>query len=164
LANYNIVPDLEHFNKVIDDLTCHEIRIADIEDGKSNTPYLLTEAQETIAAGTGDAGIGDAGIGDAGTSGEISIAKYYTDIAVDDGGDVFTLANGTVVGQIKKIMLSETAGGTGVITGNFRSTYNTLTFTNAGEFAVLVWDGTEWLDVELASVAILTHKPVLSVV
>lgn len=112
-------------------------------------PIAICAAQETIAAGTG---------------GAISIATHYTDIAVDAGGDAFTLADGACIGQLKKIMLSATAGGTGVVTAKFTGTGNTLTFTNAGEYALLMWDGTDWIALELASVTTLTHKPVISTV
>lgn len=113
----------------------------------SQVPVLITGAPETITAGTG---------------GAISIAGFFTDIAVDADGDAFTLAAGSVPGQVKKILLSATGGGTGVVTGVFRGVATTLTFTNAGEFAVLMWDGSAWLDIELSSVSTLTHKPVLS--
>jgi hypothetical protein len=91
-----------------------------IKTSVANTQVLIyyTSIKETIAAGTG---------------GAISKACYYTDIAADVGGDAFTLASGNAVGQLKKIMLSATAGGTAVVTGAFRGA-NRLTFTNAGEF------------------------------
>jgi len=110
-------------------------------------PIYLCAAQQTITAGTG---------------GAINITSHYTDIAVDAGGDAFTLADGAVVGQIKKIMLSATAGGTGVVTSKFTGAATTLTFTNAGEYAVLQWDGTDWIALELSSVVTLTHKPAIA--
>jgi len=99
-------------------------------------PVMFTAATEVIAAGTG---------------GAISVACYCSHISADAGGDAFTIASGTVVGQRKRIYFLATAGGTGVVTGAFRGADNTLTFTNAGEYAELIWDGTDWLDVELGS-------------
>ena len=110
-------------------------------------PITICAAQQTIAAGN---------------PGAISVATHYTDIAVDAGGDAFTLADGVCIGQLKKIMLSATAGGTGVVTSKFTGAATTLTFTNAGEYALLMWDGTDWIALELASVVTLTHKPVIS--
>lgn len=99
-------------------------------------PVYFTAATEVIAAGN---------------PGAISVACYATHISADAGGDAFTLASGTVVGQRKRIYFLATAGGTGVVTGAFRGANNTLTFTNAGEFAELIWNGTDWLDIELGS-------------
>lgn len=99
-------------------------------------PVYFTAATEVIAAGN---------------PGAISVATYATHISADAGGDAFTLASGTVVGQRKRIYFLATAGGTGVVTGAFRGADNTLTFTNAGEYAELIWDGTDWLDIELGS-------------
>lgn len=97
---------------------------------------VFTAATEIIAAAAG---------------GAISVVTKTTHVSADAGGDTYTLAVGTIVGQVKVIRFLATAGGTGVVTGNFRGTTNTLTFTNAGEFAEFVWDGSEWLDVELSS-------------
>ena len=110
-------------------------------------PITLCSAQETIGSGAG---------------GAISVAKHYTDIAVDAGGDAFTLAAGVCIGQLKRIMLSATAGGTGVVTSTFAGAATTLTFTNAGESALLMWDGTDWIALELASVITTTHKPAIA--
>jgi hypothetical protein len=110
-------------------------------------PIYLCAAQQTIAAGN---------------PGAINVTSHYTDIAVDADGDAFTLADGATVGQIKKIMLSATAGGTGVVTSKFTGAATTLTFTNAGEYAILQWDGTDWIALELGSVVTLTHKPVIA--
>lgn len=100
-------------------------------------PVVHTAATEVIAEGA---------------PGAISIATYCTTIGADAGGDAFTLADGTIVGQLKKIIFVSTSGGTGVVTGNFRASTNTLTFTAAGEYGLFVWDGTDWLDIELSSV------------
>lgn len=109
---------------------------ASTETANTLLPVMFTAATEIIAAGAG---------------GAISVAAYATHISADAGGDAFTLASGTVVGQRKRIYFLATAGGTGVVTGAFRGSNNTLTFTNAGEFAELIWDGTDWLDIELGS-------------
>lgn len=112
-------------------------------------PVLFTAATEVIAAGN---------------PGAISVACYATHISADAGGDAFTLASGTVIGQRKRIYFLATAGGTGVVTGAFRGANTTLTFTNAGEYAELIWNGTDWLDIELGSTddTNIATPPVLS--
>lgn len=121
--------------------------------GTANTlvPIVFTAATEIIAAAAG---------------GAISVATYVTHVSADAGGDAFTIASGTVVGQRKRIYFLATAGGTGVVTGAFRGADNTLTFTNAGEYAELIWDGTDWLDIELGSTddTSIATPPVLSTV
>jgi len=99
--------------------------------------FFPTAATEVIAEGAG---------------GAISVATHLTTIGADVGGDAFTLAVGTVIGQMKKIAFVSTSGGTGVVTAAFRGAGTTLTFTAAGEYALLMWDGTDWLDLELSSV------------
>ena len=97
-----------------------------------------------------------------GTGGAISVATYCTTVGADAGGDALTLAAGNVIGQLKRIYLVSTSGGTATVTGAFRGSNNTLTFTNAGEYAELMWDGTDWLDIEMASTGTPTQAPVLS--
>lgn len=84
----------------------------------------------------------------AGAGGAISISNYLTTINTDAGGDAFTLANGTQVGQMKKITLVVDGGGDAVITGDFTGTNNRLTFDTAGEFSILRWNGSYWQLIE----------------
>lgn len=104
-------------------------------------------AQEEIAAGTG---------------GAINLTSFCTFISTDAGGDDFTLADGTIIGQQKKIVLRVDGGGDAVVSGSFTGTNNRLTFSDAGEYALLQWNGTDWIALELASVLDLTNAPALS--
>lgn len=83
-----------------------------------------------------------------GTGGEISVTNYLTTINTDAGGDAFTLADGTVIGQLKKIVLVVDGGGDAVVTPANLAAGTTITFDDATDFAVLSWDGTEWFVVE----------------
>ena len=52
-----------------------------------------------------------------------------------------TLADGTIVGQIKTIILDVESGAT-VLTPATKTGYSTITFTNAGDAIVLMWTTT----------------------
>lgn len=97
-------------------------------------------AQQVIASGAG---------------GAINVTSYLTTVSVDAGGDAYTLANGTVIGQLKSIRLTATAGGTGVITPANLAAGTTITLTTAKDSVLLQWNGTDWvvLDANGATVA-----------
>ena len=109
-------------------------------------PVYLCAAEQFIAAATG---------------GAISIATHCTTISTDAGGDAFTLAPGQVIGQVKKIKFYVDGGGDAVVTAAFTGANTTLTFSDAGEFAILMWNGTDWIVLESGSDLTLAHGPVL---
>ena len=80
----------------------------------------------------------------AGTGGAINIISYFTTLNTDAGGDAYTLANGTVIGQLKKIYLLTDGGGDAVITPANLAGATTITMNDAGDYVVLVWDGADW--------------------
>ncbi len=96
-------------------------------------PFISISAQTDIAAGTG---------------GAIGLTSYVTTINTDAGGDAFTLADGTIVGQLKKILLVVDGGGNAVITPVSLSGGTTITLDDAGDYVTLIWDGTDWYVVE----------------
>ena len=67
-----------------------------ITNGTQIAAFYPQIAQDNITAGTG---------------GAIAVTNYLTTINTDAGGDAFTLANGTVKGQMKKILLVVDGGG-----------------------------------------------------
>lgn len=97
--------------------------------------FFPTVAQDNIAAGVG---------------GAIAVTNYLTTINTDAGGDAFTLANGTQVGQIKKILLVVDGGGDGVVTPAtaLLGGATTITFNDATDFVVLLWNGAAWAVLE----------------
>jgi len=101
-----------------------------------------------------------------GTGGAISLTAFCTYLNIDTSGDAFTLANSTVSGQLKKIILRNDPGSAEVatVTGEFTGTSKTLTFSNAGEFVLLYWNGTIWVVIESGSMLNMTDAPVLSTV
>lgn len=99
----------------------------------------------------------------AGNPGAISVSTYLTRIGADAGGDAFTLADGTVVGQLKKITMDD-ATGTGTVTLTSPADENTLTFDAVGETALLRWNGTGWRIVSAYNEADGADGPGLSTV
>lgn len=102
-----------------------------LKDGgiSSNSMYAAfypTGAQNNITAGTG---------------GAISLTSYFTTINTDAGGDAFTLANGSQIGQMKKITLLADGGGDATIT---LTGYTSIVMNDAGDFVILIWNGTAW--------------------
>lgn len=92
--------------------------------------FYLTGAQNNITAGTG---------------GAISITNYLTTINTDAGGDAFTLANGTQIGQMKKILLVADGGGDATIT---LTGYTSIVMNDAADFVILMWNGIAWKVIE----------------
>lgn len=91
----------------------------------------------------------------AGAGGAIPVTNYFTTINTDAGGDAFTLANGTVVNQLKKIQLVTFGGGNGVLTpANLEGASTTVTFNSPGDYVVLGWNGTDWVVVENSGVVV----------
>lgn len=99
-------------------------------EGQGLPARILTAAPSDIAAGVG---------------GAISVNNYSTTISTDAGGDAFTLANGTLIGQLKKIVLLVDGGGNAVITPTSLFDATTITLDDAGDSVELIWDGTYWV-------------------
>lgn len=102
-----------------------------VSDSTMIAAYYPQVAQNDIAAGIG---------------GAILVTNYLTTINTDAGGDAFTLADGTVKGQMKKILLVADGGGDGVVTPAtaFAGGATTATFNDAGDYLILQWNGTAW--------------------
>ena len=88
--------------------------------------FTPTDAQNDITAGTG---------------GAISVANYLTTINTDAGGDAFTLASGTTIGQLKKIRLVVDGGGDATIT---LTGYTSIVMGDANDYVILKWGTAAW--------------------
>lgn len=113
----------------------------------------LYEAQENIAAGESEV--------------TLSNDSYMSYISTDSAGDTFFLPDGNITGQLKKILMKADGGdsvgsGNGLVKGTFGSDVGTLTFNTAGEFALLQWNGTQWVALELGSMLDTTNAPTFS--
>ena len=93
-------------------------------------------------------------------AGAANITTFYT-AWTTTGADAGTLADGSVVGQLKKIQLI-VDGGDGTLTPSNLSGGTTITFADAGDYAVLVWDGANWFALELGNDADGATAPVLA--
>lgn len=97
-------------------------------------------------------------------AGAISVASYYTAVNTTTGsGHASTLANGTIKGQLKKIQLIVDAGDLVLTVANMVGG-NTITFADAGDVAVLQWNGDAWVPIELSNDADGATAPVVSTV
>jgi hypothetical protein len=85
-------------------------------------------------------------------SGAISVSTYFTTIATT-AANVFTLANSTMVGALKKITMTVDAGD-GVLTPTSLANYTTITFNDVSDYVVLMWNGTAWRVVESVGVVL----------
>lgn len=81
----------------------------------------------------------------AGTGGAIPVTNYLTTINTDAGGDAFTLAAGSQIGQIKKILLVVDGGGDATIT---LTGYTSIVMGDAGDYVILIWSGAAWFVLE----------------
>jgi hypothetical protein len=112
---------------------------------------LLKDGGVSNSAGTIFAGYYPLAVQDnitAGTGGAIVVTNYLTTINTDAGGDAFTLADGTQIGQLKKILLVADGGGDGVITPAHLTGGTTITMDDAADYVILIWSGTSWSALE----------------
>ena len=130
----------EHLNVVIDEIN----NMTDSGSEGEVYPLIPIAAQNEITS-----------------NGAVILTNFLTTIDSTSGALALTLANGVVVGQLKKIIF-RVDNGDAVVTGNFVGSNTTLTFSDAGEYALLQWNGTEWIALELGSVLNMTHAPVLA--
>jgi hypothetical protein len=77
------------------------------------------------------------------------------------GSNATTLADGTVIGQIK-VIINDTDGGTSVTTPASRLGFAALNFANDGDSATLMWTGTTGWAV-LATTAVASDSGILDV-
>jgi len=81
-------------------------------------------------------------------AGAINVTAYKTDWTTAAGAAAGTLADGTIIGQMKLIQMVVDGGGVGTLTpANFAST--SIAFADAGDCALLQWDGSNWQVVDL---------------
>jgi hypothetical protein len=111
-----------------------------------NGPWMPMAAQQALVAG----------------GGAVNVTSYYTAGASDAGGDAWTLADGVRVGQLKKIQLITDGGGDAVLTPTNLAAGTTITFADAGDFALLIWNGIDWVAIELGNDADGATAPVLA--
>ena len=90
----------------------------------------------------------------------ISITTALTLLETTGTNAATTLADGTVVGQIK-IIVHDTAGGTSEMTPADPMGYIDVDFASLGESVTLVWSGTKWA--ALANTALAADDGIIEI-
>lgn len=79
-------------------------------------------------------------------AGAVNVTSYLTRVTTT-GTNALTLANGTRVGQLKKIV-QIVDGGDGTLTPTSASGWTTIVFNDVGDYVLLKWTGLAWIIVE----------------
>lgn len=93
-------------------------------------------------------------------AGAVTITEYKTDWTTT-GAAAGTLADGAFVGQLKLIQLI-VDGGDATLTPSNLSGGTTITFADAGDSALLLWNGSDWVAIDLFNRADGATAPVLA--
>lgn len=88
-------------------------------------------------------------------AGAVSLTTFYTAIT-NNGANALTLADSTVVGQLKKVKMVVDPGTDSTLTFN---TNATVVFADVGDYVLLMWNGSDWLPIELGNDADGTSAP-----
>ena len=86
-------------------------------------------------------------------SGAISITTAVTLLGLESTNGATTLANGTVVGQMKTI-IADTDQGASTLTPQSRLGFLAIKFVDDGDTATLMWTGSKWAIVGFADVGV----------
>lgn len=93
-------------------------------------------------------------------AGAVSITTYYTNVTTASAAAI-TLANGSFIGQLKKIQMT-VDGGDATLTMTGQSGASTVVFANVGEFVLLQWNGAVWVIVERGNATTGVTPPSIS--
>jgi len=93
-------------------------------------------------------------------AGQVTITEFLTKWTTT-GADAGSLADGAFIGQLKKIIMV-VDGGDGTLTPTNLSGYTTITFADAGDFALLAWDGSNWIVLETGNTVDGISAPALA--
>lgn len=112
-------------------------------DQSNNYTYIPNAAQQALSG-----------------AGAATVTEYYT-AWTTTSTDALTLADGTKIGQLKRIQLI-VDGGTGTLTPTNLNGGTTITFADAGDYVILLWDGSGWTAIALGNDADGATAPVLA--
>ncbi len=93
-------------------------------------------------------------------AGACNVTTFCTKVT-STGANALTLADGVVIGQLKKIQLI-VDGGDATLTPSNLADGTTIVFADVGDFALLCWNGTDWVAIELGNDADGVTAPVLA--
>ena len=94
--------------------------------------------------------------------GAISITTAVTLLALEGTSGATTLANGTVIGQMKTI-IADVGGGTSTLTPASRLGYANIRFVDDGDSATLMWTGSAWAIIGTADVGQDTPQDIINI-
>jgi len=94
-------------------------------------------------------------------AGAVNITAYLTKYTSTGASQALSLANGTQIGQMKRIW-HVVDGGSGILTPTTLVGGTTITFTTANEFADLIWTSSGWNAIELGNFTAGGASPSLS--
>ena len=95
-------------------------------------------------------------------SGSISVSTAVTLLELESTNGATTLANGTVIGQMKTI-IADTAGGASTLTPVNRLGYANIRFVDDGDTATLMWTGSAWAIINTADVGQDTPQDIINI-
>ncbi len=152
LGSEQTITAIKHFtNRILTDRISEEttdngIRIDDVKIEDTG----VSNVAGTIFAGFYPLGIDQALSG----PGIVNVTAYHTKFTSTGTGDALTLADGSNIGQMKKISyVAEGAGGdTGVLS---LTGYTSITYNAIGDYTVLMWNGAAWFVLESVGVTIV---------
>ncbi len=93
-------------------------------------------------------------------AGAVNVTSYLTKVTTTGSAQALSMANGTQIGQMKRIW-HVVDGGSAVLTTAL-SGATTITFTTANEFADLIWTGTNWCVLSLGNFTATGASPALT--
>lgn len=93
-------------------------------------------------------------------AGAVNVTTYLTKV-ITTGADALSLADGVVLGQLKKIYFL-TDGGDGTLTPTNLAGYTKITFQIVGDYVILIWNGSDWVIIETGSESAATGGPILA--
>lgn len=93
-------------------------------------------------------------------AGAITITEYCTKWTTT-GANAATLADGVTIGQLKKIIMIVDAGD-GTLTPTNLDAGTTITFADAGDFVILMWNGTDWVVIDSGNLVDGVTSPTLA--
>ena len=95
-------------------------------------------------------------------SGAISVTTAVTLLGLEGTNGATTLANGTVVGQMKTI-IADTDQGASTLTPQTRLGFLAIKFVDDGDTATLMWTGSKWAIVGFADVGVKSVADLIDV-
>lgn len=110
---------------------------------EGSSPFIPTATQQALSG-----------------AGAVTVDEYYTAVTTT-GADALTMADGLKIGQLKKVQLI-VDGGDGTLTPATFADGTTVTYADAGDYAVFMWTSNGWTAIELGNDADGATAPVVA--